>query len=361
MGQGQAGPPGPPGPPGRDGKDGRSGIDGKDGLPGKDGLKGESGTVGWNDFSEIQKLDLINKLKVFPEFKGPQGVDGKPGAEGKQGPEGKAGLGYDTEQSKGYLKGVTMWCADGELCNLPAGKKGLNWGYGSSKIYDDAQLKIESDDNIFMRVANRDTIHVHPNGLQVNNPDQNAWTQLSVGRGHLFRNGDTRKDDGGEKTMTLRNDDGHLRLMSSTEAILLPGKTYLQFGQDFDREGSAGQIGYGRHDGGQDGSLNIVGAGKNGQKRRVRVWDTLQLGNWTLNADDDHLRFYHNGDQKFVVHNDGNTWSKSQGWLSGDAPTYEFRTQNGRCLDGGSNGQGCDWNNEWRRFSIIRTPHARKN
>jgi hypothetical protein len=50
----------------------------------------------------------------------------------------------------------------------------------------------------------------------------------------------------------------------------------LQFGQGFNREGNAGQISYGMHDGGENGTLNIVGAGKNGQPRQVQVWESLR-------------------------------------------------------------------------------------
>jgi hypothetical protein len=83
--------------------------------------------------------------------------------------------------------------------------------------------------------------------------------------------------------------------MASTNAVLLPEKTYLQFGEGFEREGSAGQIGYGKHDGDVNGTLNIVGAGKNGQARVVRVWDTLRIGDTHLRQDDDWLRLV--GDQ----------------------------------------------------------------
>ena len=49
------------------------------------------------------------------------------------------------------LKPKTMWCADGELCNFPTGKKGINWGYGGSKIYDDGHLTFETDDNFIYK------------------------------------------------------------------------------------------------------------------------------------------------------------------------------------------------------------------
>jgi hypothetical protein len=123
----------------------------------------------------------------------------------------------------------------------------------------------------------------------------------------------------------MRNDDGDLRFMASTEKISIPNKTFLQFGEGYDREGSAGQIAYGRHDGGQEGTLNIVGAGKNGQVRRVRVWDALQIGGWTIQEEGDQLVFKRGsaGDGDNQPHlrmaADGNFWvsrSTARGWVA---------------------------------------------
>jgi hypothetical protein len=50
---------------------------------------------------------------------------------------------------------VTLWCADGDMCQLPKGNKGIEWGYGGSKIYDDSQLNISSDDNIYFNTKDR--------------------------------------------------------------------------------------------------------------------------------------------------------------------------------------------------------------
>lgn len=62
------------------------------------------------------------------------------------------------------------------------------------------------------------------------------------------------------------------------------GSSALQFGDGYTREQNAGQISYGMHDGGEEGSLNIVGAGKSSTDRRVRVWDKL-LVNTICSAD----------------------------------------------------------------------------
>lgn len=93
----------------------------------------------------------------------------------------------------------------------------------------------------------------------------------------------------------------------------------LQFGQGYDREENAGQISYGRHDGGQEGSLNIVGAGKAGKARVVRVWDTLRIGDTHLRQDYDWLRLL--GDQNDLnSYNRGlaakNLWSREKLWVN---------------------------------------------
>lgn len=36
---------------------------------------------------------------------------------------------------------------------------------------------------------------------------------------------------------------------------------------------------------------------------------------WSLNASDGHLRFFYNGDQKYVLHNNDALWTKQQGYL----------------------------------------------
>jgi hypothetical protein len=63
-----------------------------------------------------------------------------------------------------FTQGRTMWCADGELCKIPQGKKGIDWGYGASKIIDDGQLRIMTDDNIHFHVGNKEAIQINSSG-----------------------------------------------------------------------------------------------------------------------------------------------------------------------------------------------------
>jgi hypothetical protein len=89
----------------------------------------------------------------------------------------------------------------------------------------------------------------------------------------------------------------------------------LQFGVGLDREQNAGQISYGKHDGGVDGSLDVIGAGKNGQARVVRVWDALQIGDAIFRQDDDWVRITGNKND-FNAYNRGlaakNLWARDK-------------------------------------------------
>ena len=243
------------------------------------GPKGDSGSVSWNDFNEAQKLELINKLKEFNEFKGPQGPIGPPGKDGtngKDGIQGPIGLGYDSDPSKAFLKSNSLWCADGEMCNIPKGKKGLDWGFGGSKISDDGNLRIESDDTIYTRVKGKDVVTTSEERVIMDSGNPAGFSMFALqNKGLLFRNGDTRPDDGGPKMMTLRNDDGSLRLMASNNEIQVPGNNLLHLGAGLaGKEGAAGKIGYGIWT--PDG-LDIVGGGKAIGERSVRIWDKLDV------------------------------------------------------------------------------------
>lgn len=170
-----------------------------------------------------------------PGLQGPPGLTGPAGAKGDSvagpaGPQGPTGpAGTNGEVTKQYLKENSMWCADGSICSIPTGK----------------------------------AMYFFDNNIQ-------------LGLGEFMV--DSPGVPGG-------------RFKVDKDGNLLVGKSgTLQFGQGYVRETNAGQISYGRHDGGENGTLNIVGAGKAGQARNVRVWDTLRIGDAHLRQDDDWLR-----------------------------------------------------------------------
>jgi len=291
MGQSKPGPQGPLGPQGPQGEQGIQGTQGTQGIStipgptGSQGLQGLQGTQGTPSTIPGPRGETGNK--------GDKGDKGDRGDKGDSGTKGDQGLkGADGEVTNAFMKANTLWCADGEVCKLPSNKK-----------------------SIFLGVNNTDTVHITQNGIFTKSSDPSEWVGLGIDKGYIFRNSDTRVVDGGAKTMTIRNDDGNLRLMASTNNIQLPLSTALQFGEGFEREANAGQISYGRHDGGADGTLNIIGGGKNGQQRVVRVWDSLRIGDTHLRQDDDWLRLV--GDKNKVDdYNKGlaakNLWAKDK-------------------------------------------------
>jgi hypothetical protein len=107
---------------------------------------------------------------------GPQGPQGQQGPQGPPGPQGIAGVNGTNGVSLDDVKAKSLWCADGNVCNLPSNIQQIN----------------------------------------VANADATGFSAVSVGAGsYLFKNGSQRAQDGGANTLTLRNENGDIRIMSS--------------------------------------------------------------------------------------------------------------------------------------------------
>ncbi|NBP15104.1 hypothetical protein EBU95_12010, partial [bacterium] len=104
--------------------------------------------LGTNTTFQTAMADTLSSDKYKVKFQGPKGADGNIGDAGAL-------------KSNLFDQARTMWCADGDLCKVPTGKKGIDWGYGTSKIIDDGQLRIVSDDNIFLRVGDKSQKGIH--------------------------------------------------------------------------------------------------------------------------------------------------------------------------------------------------------
>jgi hypothetical protein len=272
MGAGPQGPQGPPGP------------GGPAGPPGPAGPKGESGTVGWSDFTEAQKAQLINQLKAFAEFKGPKG---DPGPAGAIGPAG----GLKEED----IKDKTMWCADGEICKVPANKK-------FPAIY--LSNSDHKDDN---------------NGILYTNSGAVVFTADNL---IDLRNKGKKKSDISfhtdvDNTTHIQNPDGKLKI--NPRGIMFGGLNN-------DKEGNSAQISAGLH---VPNSLNIVGmsSDKNAINRKIDMWaeggltlrgpitGPLNLGNgWEIRTDARHFMLFHNGQEMYRFH--GKTGDMHEGALS---------------------------------------------
>lgn len=202
--------------------------------------------------SQDFKVSIANAIKADPTFvsslrpqlqgapgpKGEKGDRGEPGpAGGPAGPTGPPGPKGD----RGDPGPAASWCTGGgELCTfLPAGKKGFDWGYGGSKIYDNVHLTLETDDNVIIKAAGKDAMTVNRHGFHVGMPEDNSFGLMLIdgkagsAEGHavIFKNGPTRNDDGGPNTMTVKNEKGAMRLQTREPgARILTESTALDVG-----------------------------------------------------------------------------------------------------------------------------------
>lgn len=189
------------------------------GAPGPQGPKGDRGDPGPAGGPQGPKGDRGDP--------GPQGIPGPIGPKGDKGDRGETGP-------------SGTWCqGSGDLCSfLPSGKKGFDWGYGGSKIYDNVHLTLESDDNVILKAAGKNAMTVNRHGFHVGMPENNTFGVMSIHgsmegnapHGVIFKNGPNRAEDGGPDTMTVRNDRGGLRLAATESSRILTESAALDVG-----------------------------------------------------------------------------------------------------------------------------------
>ena len=229
--QGLRGPAGPQGERGFPGPAGAQGGQGPTGLTGPTGPKGETGAMGPAG---------PRGERGFPGPTGPPGAAGLPGATGLQGPKGETGI-----------QGPP-----GNPANI-----GLDPRFNS----------IGRDSGDYFRIHGTPKTGVALyNGLAVNDNgglNVGAWDRVPNGEVHANR---------------IQSRGG----MFSTGDVQLNGRSTLHLGVNEGKEQSAGKIGFRTFSG---DSVDIVGAGNDGQIRNVRVFDRM-----TINADqggiDDNTR-----------------------------------------------------------------------
>ncbi len=156
----------PPGP---------QGIQGPQGVQGPQGPKGES-------ITDISVQNGIFKVttssgEVFQAPAGgppgPQGVGIKSiGLDNSDGSlkfnltDGTSS-GISTQFTSNLLESNTLWCGgtSGNLCVLPPTKKGIDWGYGGSRIIDNNELTVYTDNNLKFNIANTSVGQMTKDGL----------------------------------------------------------------------------------------------------------------------------------------------------------------------------------------------------
>jgi hypothetical protein len=110
---------------------------------------------------------------------------------GSKGETGSLATSKEVVKTNLYDNKYTLWCADGDICSLPKNVRGIDWGYGASKIIDDGELRIQSDNEIHFQTAGGQQVKVTDGagGLSIRNPNdgrdrQGEWTHF----GHIHGN-----------------------------------------------------------------------------------------------------------------------------------------------------------------------------
>lgn len=158
MGQSQPGPAGPQGPQGIQGPQGDSIVD----ISVQNGVfkvKTSSGTV-------------FEAPAGGPP--GPQGtgiknisLDGELGTLSFNLTDGTSSQVSSQFTSK-MIQDNSLWCS-GTHCRIPLTKKGIDWGYGGSRITDEGELTIHTDNNLYTRVGGNDTVKITKDTLFIQN------------------------------------------------------------------------------------------------------------------------------------------------------------------------------------------------
>jgi hypothetical protein len=158
-----------------------------------------------------------------------------------------------------------IWCGDGQLCNIPEGKKGLNWGYGGSQIYDSGDLTLDTDDNIKFDIGQKNIARISQGGFKLN------------------------------------------------------GKNTIAFGEGMQRGPNNGNIGYQTY---TPDALDIVGAGTTVANRKTKVWGGLEtdslISGTALETRDGHVNARN---RPLILNSNGSTYFRNT--VGGDITKYK--------------------------------------
>lgn len=206
---------------------------------------------------------------------GPLGPQGNKGDKGDTGPFGPKGDKGDTGPNgpKGDIGP-----SGGPVGPIgPQGPKGDKGADGTTQ--DFTKLMYFADGTVGVSPANLFvTKNVQNKADATSSEISNDTTTASVKALALYGNSSS-----GTKKVNIYD---HLSVNGNID---IPNSSFIRFGTGFERQQDSGQISYGKHDGGADGTLNIVGGGK-ATPRVTRFWDAIQLGSAIFRQDDDWVR-----------------------------------------------------------------------
>ena len=176
------------------------------------------------------------------------------------------------------LKTKTMWCATGDLCEIPANKNvkfggnldiGGTLSIGGKRLDDYITGKTVTEDNVVSGLASNNTFVANVQKSLYDNQKTSLATTINDKGFRDTLVGQLKTDS--EFLNKARGPSGSI---SNNTGFTVTGRNTIEFGTGVDgKYKDAGKIGYGTFDDGK--SLNIVGAGKSSNNRMVRVWDNL--------------------------------------------------------------------------------------
>jgi hypothetical protein len=232
--KGTPGPVGPVGPIGPAGPAGSPGTQGPIGPPGPAGIAGAKGEPGpaFGTLSATEQAIFVSKAVN----------------------DNAAAINNIVKLANQDLKSSVMWCATGDICEAPSGRPlaytiptGQTMQHIIHARSSDSKVKftVEHTPNEFTVATfddngnwnNKRPLRIERNtGILVN--ENNVSTGYSAfgvrnisggvqSNGYIFKNGSSRTDDGGAKTMTVRNDDGNLRLAAINGDVIIPNNTLV--------------------------------------------------------------------------------------------------------------------------------------
>ena len=187
-----------------------------------------------------------------------------------QGPKGEAGDITNKESLKSnlYDKGNTMWCADGTVCNIPIGKKGIDLSNGASA--DGSSQGIIAFKGWTDKL---DVVGAGPNG--------NRWVKVwdNIDTGSIVVGSDVQ----GGGTVRVGGDDSSFKAMMTTK---LDGGSVRS-------KGNIGVV----NDANNDWKSVLDGV----EGGRVYAKNRVQIGDWILYVRGDGHLGLHNGQDKMVL------------------------------------------------------------
>jgi hypothetical protein len=182
------------------------------------------------------------------------------------------------------LKTKTMWCATGDLCEIPANK---NVKFGGN-LDVEGMLKVKGkniDDYIAGKAVSEDNVisGLASNSFFIGNVQKTLYENQKSAINTVMTNSLKSDADFIKSTKGDKGDKGPSGTISSNTGFQINGRNTIEFGAGVDgKYAEAGKIGYGTFDNG--GSLNVVGAGKAGELQ-VKVFDDLTVvRNATVNG-----------------------------------------------------------------------------